>query len=114
MDKQENLKDKTQELKKFNVLPHFKENIVHTEKNCKEQINEYSYYCFTCKHSVCNECGIYEHQDHLLIQREKCLNYDKTFFNEISKIIDDSISIQDIKNNIIQKITIYIDSIKES
>ena len=37
MDKQENLKDKkekdkTQELKEFNVLPHFKENIVHTEK----------------------------------------------------------------------------------
>ena len=118
MDKQENLKekkekDKTQELKEFNVLPHFKENIVHTEKNCKEQINEYSYYCFTCKHSVCNECGIYEHQDHLLIQREKCLNYDKTFFNEISKIIDDSISIQDIKNNIIQKITLSIDSLKE-
>ena len=118
MDKQENLKekkekDKTQELKEFNVLPHFKENIVHTEKNCKEQINEYSYYCFTCKHSVCNECGIYEHQDHLLIQREKCLNYDKTFFNEISKIIDDSISIQDMKNNIIQKITLSIDSLKE-
>ena len=113
---EDNLNDKinkTQELKEFNVLPHFRENIIHTEKNCKEEINEYSYYCFTCKHSVCGECGIYNHQDHLLIQRQNCLTYDKTFFNEISKHIEDSISIQDKKNEIIQNINVSINSLKE-
>ena len=113
---EDNLNDKinkTQELKEFNVLPHFRENIIHTGKNCKEEINEYSYYCFTCKHSVCGECGIYNHQDHLLIQRQNCLTYDKTFFNEISKHIEDSISIQDKKNEIIQNINVSINSLKE-
>ncbi len=114
--KEENSQDKInkpQELKEFNVLPHFKENIVHTDKNCKEAINEYSYYCFTCKHSVCGECGIYNHKDHLLIQRENCLTYDKTFFNEISKVIDDSISVQEKKNEIIQHISTSIESLKK-
>jgi hypothetical protein len=114
--KEENSQDKInkpQELKEFNVLPHFKENIIHTDKNCKEAINEYSYYCFTCKHSVCGECGIYNHKDHLLIQRENCLTYDKTFFNEISKVIDDSISVQEKKNEIIQHISSSIESLKK-
>ena len=97
------------ELKEFDALPHFKSNIINSDKNCKEEINEYSYYCFTCKHSVCGECGIYEHRDHLLIQRENCLNYDNTFFNEISKVIDDAISIQNKKEKII---LIISDSIK--
>ena len=97
------------ELKEFDALPHFKSNIINSDKNCKEEINEYSYYCFTCKHSVCGECGIYEHRDHLLIQRENCLNYDNTFFNEISKVIDDAISIQNKKDKII---LIISDSIK--
>ena len=48
-----------------------------------------AFYCFTCKHSVCNECGVYDHKEHLLIQRDNCLNYDNTFFNEISKVIDE-------------------------
>ena len=75
--------NKPKELKEFDALTHIKKNIINSDKNCKEEINEYSYYCFTCKHSVCGECGIYEHKDHLLIQRENCLNYDNTFFNEI-------------------------------
>ena len=100
------------ELKEFDALPHFKSNIINSDKNCKEEINEYSYYCFTCKHSVCGECGIYEHRDHLLIQRENCLNYDNTFFNEISKVIDDAISIQNKKDKIILIISDCIKSLK--
>ena len=94
--------NKPDELKNFDVITHFKENIVHFVKNCSEPIQEYSYYCFTCKHSVCNNCGIIGHKDHILIQRENCLNYDNTFFNEIAKVIEKGINL-DIKKNQIKK-----------
>ena len=94
--------NKPDELKNFDVITHFKENIVHFVKNCSEPIQEYSYYCFTCKHSVCNDCGILGHKDHILIQRENCLNYDNTFFNEIAKVIEKGINL-DIKKNQIKK-----------
>ena len=115
--KEENSQDKINkplELKEFNVLPHFKENIIHTEKNCKEPINEYSYYCFTCKHSVCGECGIYNHKDHLLIQRQNCLTYDKTFFNEISKVIDESISVQEKKMKLFNIFLLLLNHLKKN
>ena len=86
--------NKPKELIEFNASPHFKENIIHSEKNCKDLINENSYYCLTCKHSVCSICGINEHKNHLLIQRKNCLNYDTSFFNEISKLIEDSFLIE--------------------
>ena len=54
------LKEKIDELKYFDAVSHFKENIIHFNKNCSEPIKDYSYYCFTCKHSVCNECGAYK------------------------------------------------------
>ena len=104
--------NKPKELKEFDALPHFKTNIINSDKNCKEEINEYSYYCFTCKHSVCGECGIYEHKDHLLIQRENCLNYDNTFFNEISKVIEDALFVNEKKNEIISIISESIKNLK--
>ncbi len=104
--------NKPKELKEFDALPHFKTNIINSDKNCKEEINEYSYYCFTCKHSVCGECGIYEHKDHLLIQRENCLNYDNTFFNEISKVIEDALLVNEKKNEIISIINESIKNLK--
>ena len=73
--------NKPKELIEFNATFHFKENIINSDKNCKEQINENSYYCFSCKHSICSNCGINEHKNHLLIQRKNCLNYDTSFFN---------------------------------
>ena len=102
------LKEKIDELKYFDAVSHFKENIIHFNKNCSEPIKDYSYYCFTCKHSVCNECGLYEHKEHILIQRDNCLNYDNSFFNDISKVIEDGIGLdrkkaqikKDIKNSI--------------
>ena len=102
------LKEKIDELKYFDAVSHFKENIIHFNKNCSEPIKDYSYYCFTCKHSVCNECGAFDHKEHLLIQRKSCLNYDNSFFNDISKVIEDGISLdrkkaqikKDIKNSI--------------
>ena len=94
--------NKPEELKDFNAYPHFTFNISNYEKNCSDPITEYSYYCFTCKHSVCSECGVFEHKDHLLIQRDNCLKYDNTFFNEIQKVIEDSLEIKDKKDVIKQ------------
>ena len=94
------LKEKIDELKYFDAVSHFKENIIHFSKNCSEPIKDYSYYCFTCKHSVCNECGAFDHKEHLLIQRKSCLNYDNSFFNDISKVIEDGIGLDRKKNNI--------------
>ena len=84
---------KPEELRNFDAVSHFKENIIHFYKNCDEPIKDCSYYCFTCKHSVCNECGVYDHKEHLLIQRDNCLNYDNSFFNDISKVIEDGLNL---------------------
>ena len=99
----------------------YEENIIHSEKNCKELINENSYYCLTCKHSVCSICGIEEHKNHFLIQRKNCLNYDTSFFNEISKLIEDSFLIEKKKDGIkkcicdsIEKIKLNLDYLKEN
>ena len=107
------LKEKIDELKYFDAVSHFKENIIHFSKNCSEPIKDYSYYCFTCKHSVCNECGAFDHKEHLLIQRKSCLNYDNSFFNDISKVIEDGIGLDRKKNNIKKDISKSIAQLKE-
>ena len=107
------LKEKIDELKYFDAVSHFKENIIHFSKNCSEPIKDYSYYCFTCKHSVCNECGAFDHKEHLLIQRKSCLNYDNSFFNDISKVIEDGIGLDRKKNNIKKDISKSISQLKE-
>ena len=89
--------NKPNDLKNFDAATHFKQNIIRFDKNCSEPIKDYSYYCFSCKHSVCNECGVYDHKEHLLIQRDNCLNYDSSFFNEISKVIEKGINIEERK-----------------
>ena len=114
-DKSDNivLKEKIDELKYFDAVSHFKENIIHFSKNCSEPIKDYSYYCFTCKHSVCNECGLYEHKEHLLIQRDNCLNYDNSFFNDISKVIEDGLNLDSKKSQIKKDISKSISQLKE-
>ena len=119
--KEENLEDeypkdkinKPNELKNFDAMTHFKQNIIHFNKNCSEPIKDYSYYCFTCKHSVCNECGLLDHKEHLLIQRDNCLNYDNSFFNEISKVIEKGINIDSKKSQIKKDISKSITQLKE-
>jgi len=101
------------ELKEFEASPHFIENIIHIEKNCHGPISESSYYCFTCKHSVCEECNLFHHKDHLLIQRDNCINYDVTFFNEISKVIEDSFLIEKKREIIKKSIIVSIDNLVE-
>ena len=113
---QEIIKDKINkpdELRNFDAVTHFRQNITRFDKNCSEPIKDFSYYCFSCKHSVCNECGVYDHKEHLLIQRDNCLNYDNTFFNEISKVIEKGIIIENEKNKIKEKISKSINTIKE-
>ena len=104
---------KPEELRNFDAVSHFKENIIHFYKNCDEPIKDYSYYCFTCKHSVCNECGLYEHKEHLLIQRDNCLNYDNSFFNDISKVIEDGLNLDSKKSQIKIDISKSIAQLKE-
>ena len=89
--------NKPNELRYFDAITHFKQNITHFDKNCSEPVKDNSYYCFSCKHSVCNECGAYDHKEHLLIQRDNCLNYDETFFNEIANVIENGINIESKK-----------------
>ena len=105
--------NKPNELKNFDAITHFKQNIIHFNKNCAEPIKDLSYYCFTCKHSVCNECGVLAHKDHLLIQRDNCLNYDNSFFNEISKVIEKGINIDSKKSQIKKDISKSINQLKE-
>ena len=105
--------NKPKELKEFEAYSHFKSNIINYKKNCSDAITEFSYYCFTCKHSVCSECGVFEHKDHLLIQRDNCLKYDTTFFNEISKVIEDSLDIKNKKEDIKELITNSIERLQK-
>ena len=119
-DKQKNKVDeylkapinKPNELKNFDAIAHFKENITRFDKNCTEPIKDLSYYCFSCKHSVCNECGVYDHKEHLLIQRDNCLNYDKSFFNEIANVIEDGIKNDSLKEKIKHSIIESINTLK--
>jgi len=107
------IKDKIDELKYFDAISHFKENIIHFNKNCTDPIKDNSYYCFTCKHSICDECGSFAHKEHLLIQRKNCLNYDKTFFNDVSKMIEENTNIDKRKIQIKEEITKSIVQLKE-
>ena len=105
--------NKPNDLKNFDAISHFKENIINYERNCREPIKESSYYCFTCKHSVCSECGVYDHKEHLLIQRDNCLNYDKSFFNEIAKVIEKGLTFDNKKIQIKKDISKSILLLKE-
>ena len=112
---------KPPELENFDTPSHLLHNIVSFDNNCKDKISEQSYYCITCKQSVCISCGAYEHKDHILIQRDNCLFYDPNFFVEISKIIEISQDIksrkQSIKDSIEKSINYfknYLDEIKYS
>ena len=107
------IKDKIDELKYFDAISHFKENIIHFNKNCTDPIKDNSYYCFTCKHSICDECGSFSHKEHLLIQRKNCLNYDKTFFNDVSKMIEENTNINKRKIQIKEEISKSIAQLKE-
>jgi hypothetical protein len=114
--KEEIIKDrinKPNDLKNFDAMTHLRQNIIRFDKNCSEPIKDFSYYCFSCKHSVCNECGVYDHKEHLLIQRDNCLNYDNSFFNEISKVIEKGINIDIEKKQIKENITKSIKLVKE-
>ena len=102
------------EFKNFDAITHFKQNIIHFDKNCWDQVKDNSQYCFTCKRSFCNECKDNNHKDHLLIQRDSCLNYDKSLFNEISKVIEKGIIIDNKKDQIKKDIQKCFVQIKES
>ena len=106
--------NKPNDLKELDASIHFEQNIKNYEKNCQDPITELSYYCFTCKQSICYKCGLDNHKKHILIQRKNCLDYDTTFFNEISKVIEDSLLIEDKKNNIKNKINNSINELKNN
>ena len=103
---------KPNELRELDALDHLKQNIIHYDKNCVDPITEFSYYCFTCKQSFCSKCGLNNHKEHILIQRINCLNYDKTFFNEISRVIEESLSFEEKKISIKNSVTDSINILK--
>ena len=105
--------NKPNELKYFDAATHLKQNISRFDKNCSDPVKDQSYYCFSCKNSVCNECGVYDHKEHLLIQRDNCLKYDNTFFNEISKVIENGINMDDKKEQIKNNISKSINQLKD-
>ena len=105
--------NKPSELKNFDAQTHFRENIVHFDKNCQDPITETSYYCLTCKNSICTKCGAFEHKDHLLIQRDNCLCYDQTFFKEINSVIENSLTFGNLKDSIKDHLSLSINSLKQ-
>lgn len=105
---------KPDELVNLDIYPHLRYNILNTEKNCRDPITENSYYCFTCKQSVCPECGIEEHKEHLLIQRENCLKYDDTFFTEIEQIINHSFELDKVKKEFISTLNSNFNTLQKN
>ena len=108
------------DLQNFDTSFHLHKNIISYDINCKDIITSQSYYCISCKQSICTKCGINNHSDHILIQRDNCLFSDPNFFVEISKIIDISLKIgikkQRIKDSIeknVECIKQYLDEIKQ-
>lgn len=100
------------ELENFDTSFHLQYNILNYDVNCKDTITNQSYYCISCKQSVCISCGAYDHKDHILIQRDNCLFYDPNFFIEITKIIDNSLTIESRKQSIKDSIENSISNIK--
>ena len=108
------LLNKPKELLGFDAVPHFKENINHTDKNCLEPITEKSYYCLDCKHS---KCPLYKEninqKDHLLIKRAKCLFYDENFFDSVENSINEALNYNQLKINIKETFSNSINSLKD-
>ena len=101
---------KPPELIDFDAMDHFKENISFPDKNDLGPISPNSYYCINCKHS---ECGFYDKNKHIFINRVKIAKYDPHFFDEMDKNIHDALDfnryIEGMKNNINE----YVDKMKE-
>jgi len=101
---------KPPELIDFDAMDHFKENISFPDKNDLGPISPNSYYCINCKHS---ECGFYDKNKHIFINRLKIAKYDPHFFDEMDKNIHDALDfnryIEGMKNNINE----YVDKMKE-
>ena len=113
LEEKSKLLNKPKELLGFDAVAHFKENIIHTDKNSLEPITEKSYYCIECKHS---ECSLFKEdmnqKEHLLIKRAKCLFYDKNFFNLVENSINEALNYNQIKNNIKEFLTNSIETLK--
>lgn len=76
-------------IKDLDIYQHLKHNILNSENNCKDSLSEDTFYCFTCKKSTCPECNdINEHTNHFLIPKKKFLTFDKNFFEQIEKNIN--------------------------
>ena len=104
---------KPTELENFDTSSHLQHNIQNVDINCKDKITPQSYYCITCRQSVCTTCGAYDHKDHILIQRDNCLFYDPNFFVEISKIIDNALTIDSRKQSIKDSLEKSISAVKQ-
>lgn len=82
------------DLKSFDLYQHMKLNVKDFEKNCKDNVDNelsHSFYCITCKVSVCNLCNYNAHKSHFLIKK---INFDlerstiEKIFNQIESEIE--------------------------
>ena len=107
------LLNKPKELLGFDAVSHFKENINHTDKNSFLPITETSYYCLNCQHS---ECPLFienmNQKEHMLIKKAKCYTHDKNFFDSVENSIKDSLTYNQFKNGIKQRLANAINCIK--
>ena len=105
------------DLQNFDISSHLHKNITLYDRNCRDSITNQSYYCITCKQSICMSCGAYEHKDHVLLQRDNCLFYDPNFFKEISNIINISLTLynkkQSMKDSINKNISYIINHLHD-
>ena len=97
--------------KDLNIYPHLRYNILNEEGNCKDPLTSETLYCFTCKKSTCPTCDINEHANHTLANKEKYLKFDKYFFKDINKEIEEKFDLEKEKNDFITEVESTIEAL---
>ena len=58
---------------KLDIFAHLNLNIKNPEFNCKCLNRDFPHYCIQCKKSVCEKCGLKDHNKHNPIDKSKFL-----------------------------------------
>jgi hypothetical protein len=81
------------EIKSFDLYQHMKINIKEYEKNCKDETpvnySKLSFYCITCKVSICDQCNFLQHKSHTLVKKMNFNMEKQTVGNIFSEIESD-------------------------
>ena len=99
-----NTEEQVPKRKDLNIYSHLRYNILNEDGNCKDPLTSDTLYCFTCKKSTCPTCDLNEHVNHTLANKEKYLKFDKYFFKNIDKEIDDKFDLEKEKDDFIGQV----------